>query len=161
MENNRSLAMPVNFNQQYKGFNSVINSSGCALCCGVDISAYYGVSNNHGPEYFYNNYWDNGYTWQSPCANFTSAAYSLTKIKSEIDAGRPVAVHAKNSANPNKQHWVVAYGYTNDASDEEHVLVLDPWNSDTLMTTGVRSSLRQGLDHIDNAVYDMKLSSAK
>lgn len=107
----KRLSMPVNVNQSIQA--EPIKSSGCALCCGVDISCYYGTSPNNNVTYFRNNYWtSNGYTWESPNAVMTESAYSLSTIKAEIDAGHPVVVHATGNGT---QHWVVAFGYDNNA----------------------------------------------
>lgn len=152
--------MPVNFNQWYSGYNSTIRYSGCALCCGVDVSAYYGTSNNHGPEYFYNNYWgSNGYSWQSPCATFTDAAFSYERIRAEIDAGRPVVVRGANASN---QHWVVVRGYTSADNDASSLRVLDPYNPETWNTIGRDITLADAMSRFPGYTLDrMKLTNAK
>ena len=119
----KRLNMPVNINQ--KAYSEPVFSQGCALCCGVDVSSYYGNSSNNNVSYFVNNYWgSNGYSWGAPNAVMTEGKYSLSILKTEIDAGRPVVVHATGGGT---QHWVVAFGYTSNAASTSNILVLDPY----------------------------------
>lgn len=136
----RILNLTETVNQYYSGYNSTVRSIGCALCSGLMISKFYGTSSNNTVDYFYNNYWSNyGYSWGAPSANFSAKiAFSLATIKSEIDAGRPVAIHAyvTYSSGTSSEHWVVAYGYTNNATTENDIMVADPFNPDTTSMSG-------------------------
>lgn len=158
----KSLSMPTNVNQWYSGYNSDIRYYGCALCSGVDVSSFFGTSSNNNANYFYNNYWTDGvgYTWGAPNATFTETTYSLSKIKSEIDAGRPVIVHATIG---NNQHWVVAFGYTNSAASAGDISVLDPYNPDTSSTTGRIMKMTDAMARVGSSyTFDrMKLTAKK
>lgn len=127
------LTMPLNINQHYREYPKEIQKMGCALCCGVDVSAYYGFSEGNTVEYFYANYWGkNFYSWRSPCAVMKEAFFAddealFACIKNEIDASHPMIVHGIGGGT---EHWVVAYGYTGRASGAQDILVLDPYGDD-------------------------------
>ena len=128
-------------NQNFDGYQDSeqkMRNWGCALCCGLSLSQTYGESVNHTWQYFFSNYWTKtGYTWAAPCASFIENVYDLATIKVEIDAGRPVVVHAVNPNNADNQHWVVAYGYTNGAGSAADIVVQDPWHESKINTHGV------------------------
>lgn len=129
-----SLCMPQNLNQKYTGFDSVIQTAGCAVCCACDVASYYGGS-NYSLEQMktYGVYTASDPTchWGNvPSAGFNSKTNGLTqtqyfdRIRSEINAGRPVVVYMVGSY----QHYVVAYGYTGAGNSNSTIKVLDPCN---------------------------------
>ena len=153
-------------NQNYIGYNSTVRSVGCALCSGLMISKFYGTSVNNTVDYFYNNYWFvNGYSWGTPNANISATiTYSLATIKSEIDAGRPVAIHAyvTYANGNNSEHWVVAYGYTNNASSGSDIMVADPYNPDELSQNGRFLTLSAAYSRFSTYNFDrLRTSSSK
>ncbi|MFR9216525.1 MAG: RICIN domain-containing protein [Ruthenibacterium sp.] len=149
----KRLSMPVNINQ--KAYSEPVKSKGCALCCGVDVSSYYGSSANNNVSYFLNTYWSNstGYSWGSPNAVMTESTYSLSTIKSEISAGRPVVVHGKGGGT---EHWVVAFAYDNDAASPANVYVLDPYQ-------GVERTLNEAMRATcgENYIFDGRIKKTR
>ena len=174
----KTLPLVETVNQYYKDYNEEIRQRGCALCTGLMISKFYGSSANNNVEYFYNNYWGAyGYNWNSPNANISAAinytypagdfaigSDMLAAIKAEIDADKPVAVHAY-VVYPNgkdSEHWVVAYGYTNNAATADDILVADPFNSDTSSTSGRLLNLKEAYSRFKTNTFDrMRTSTSK
>lgn len=128
------------FNQQWDGFTEPgIYYSGCALCCGAAVSSYYsGLEINPQNLPFTKITLDSGYpgvsySWSSPYATMTEVANpTFAQITSEINAGRPVILHAVTAS---KEHWVVAYAFKGSASgniasatDRARILVYDTFN---------------------------------
>lgn len=147
------LSMPVNVNQNYSGYSTTVRDSGCALCCGVDVSSFYGSSPNNNVTYFMNSYFgSNGYSWASPNAVMTEGTFSLRNVKAQIDANHPVIIHATGSANRG-EHWVVAYGYYNSAATQYDVIVLDPWNNDRSSAVGIRGRLSERMKNACGSGY--------
>ena len=140
----------LNFNQKYNGYEDVVNSSGCALCCAADLTSFYKgstvtVNELKSPNYSIKDNQSIYYEGSSIC-NFDVAKYFiLTKnsstsnlfsiVKSEIESGNPVLLHY-NSEFSSAGHWVVAYGYTNSCSNNSDIYICDPaFTYDTLWGT--------------------------
>lgn len=73
-----------------------------------------------------------GSNWKATYLVGNSDLDVYKKIVEQIDLGKPVVVHgARDSANPNLQHWVTVIGYKNGVSADKltlsDVLILDPW----------------------------------
>lgn len=149
------LSMPVNLNQKWEGNPPGIQKSGCAVCCAADVASYYDKSRNYTAQDLI----DCGaaststiISWAKvPKAKITKKAADanyLSVIKSEINAGRPIILHNKNSGNKN-QHWVVAYKYTNNASSDSDIHVLDPAGEDD-SEVGAYRTLVESMEWNDN-----------
>ena len=148
--NSKILPITETVNQWYNGHNNTIRQSGCALCSGLMASMYYGDSPDNTVDYFYSHYWNEyGYTWVSPNSTFTEeSTFSLSLIKSEIDNGRPIIVRAYRTTDPENsqaQHWVLAYGYKNNAATESDIYVADPYNSDSSSNTAKMQMLTDAM----------------
>jgi len=117
---------------------STICANGCAMSSGAMLLKVNGVNVNPGQL----NTWlknNSGYSgcsvlWTSvdnyPGSTMTwygSATYSLSIIKSEIDAGNPVIVHV-NRTSP-CAHFLVIYGYNGSGTSASNFLVADPATS--------------------------------
>jgi hypothetical protein len=127
------------------GSCSTICVNGCALCCGAMMLQLDGVNANPGQV----NSWlqsNSGYSgcdvkWsgtQSIDAYpgnimtwYGSVAYSLTVLKSEIDAGNPVIakVNHRYGGSGTCGHFVTIYGYNGTGSYASDFLVADPGTS--------------------------------
>ena len=163
----KTLSMPQNLNQKYQYNDACIKSAGCCVCSVGDIAAYY-----HGGAYSFKAmkadgvysssdatcYWNNARYASFSNITLSSQSAYLTRIKSEIDANRPVAVYMTGTYN----HWVVAYGYTNSASGTSYIKVLDPYNSDTSTTVGRAITLSQAMsDQGASTISGLLISAAK
>ena len=143
-----TLSMPVNINQNY---DAVANTRlyGCTVSCACDVASYYGNT-----TYTLNDMKNSGvftdtdatcYWGNVPDASFASVTFTATssyysRIRSEIDAGRPVVVRMNSESG----HYVVAYGYTGHGASPSLIYVLDPYNS---TGRGVKSNDPNGCDH--------------
>lgn len=123
------------------------------------ISKYYGDSANNNISYFYNNYWaSNGYQWLAPTAKFTGRInFSVSGIKSEIDAGHPVALHAASS---NDQHWVTVIGYNGTGSKIDDFIVADPYNPDANSTNCRILPLKEAFSRLTSYNIDRYMASS-
>lgn len=158
----KTLSLKETVNQWYIGNDVTVRKKGCALCCGVMISKYYGYSANNNISYFYNNYWaSNGYQWLAPTAKFTDKInFSVSGIKSEIDAGHPVALHAYTT--PDKEHWVTVIGYNGTGSKIDDFIVADPYNPDANSTDGRILPLKEAFSRFTSYNFDRyRASSSK
>lgn len=114
--------------------NSTICTDGCAITCMAMLLKTNGVNVNPGTlnTYLTNNngysggcllIWDKGAGYPGSSISFTgSAAYSLSTIKSKIDAGNPVIVNVTTSVN----HFIVVKGYNGSGTTASDFVVLDP-----------------------------------
>lgn len=139
--NPTSLSMPQNLNQRYTGNDSIIQQYGCCVCCACDVASYYRGANysllqmRNAGVYTTSNascVWGN-----VPSASFSnysgqSQSTYFSKIRTEINAGRPVLVYMVGTY----QHWVVAYGYTGAGASNAEIKVLDPYGSSTSTSVG-------------------------
>lgn len=163
----KSLTMPQNVNQRYTGNDEVIQNAGCCVCCVCDVASYY-----KGSKYTLSQmknagvYTDTDATcrWgNAPSASFayyTASSQSdyFSKIRSEINAGRPVMVYMIGEY----QHWVVAYGYTNGGTANSHIKVLDPYGDSTSTVTGRDITLAAAMDIQEaSTINKLLLTSAK
>jgi len=125
-----------------------ICQSGCAMTCAAMLLSANGVNVNPGQlnTYLTNNcgyaddYGNNcvncNMRWTIPSplyigATMTwygSAAYSLSTLKSEINAGNPVIVKVDHryGGSGTCSHFVVVYGYNNSGTSSSDFLVYDP-----------------------------------
>lgn len=117
---------------------STICANGCAMSSGAMLLKVNGVNVNPGQlnSWLQNNAGYSGCNvlWTSvdnyPGSTMTwygSATYSLSIIKSEIDAGNPVIVHV-NRTSP-CAHFLVIYGYNGSGANTNDFLVADPATS--------------------------------
>jgi len=120
-----------------------IKSTGCALTCVSMVLSAHGVSDaqpNNLNAWGQNN---GGYSGcdilgsklctyhcsNNPVTYATYSLYSLSVIKSQIDAGNPVGVHVTNSKGVACHHYVLVYGYNNLGTTKSDFLVSDPGTS--------------------------------
>ena len=83
----------------------------------------------------------------------------FAKIRSEINAGRPVIVYMVGE---DYQHYVVAYGYTNGGNSYANIQVLDPYNDDGTTPVGRYISLATALaDQYCTSINRLVLTSRK
>lgn len=124
------------WNQYHTAVTSAINGStkGCLYCCALSIANLYG-SKAYTPQNMAGDlYWDaGGWTGRMPVGSKAFVEdeknpYSLSGIKAQIDAGRYVIVKMLDKGNT--PHYVVAYGYTNNAASERDILVIDSYVKD-------------------------------
>lgn len=122
------------WNQRHTAVTSAINGSkaGCLYCCALSIANLYG-SKAYTPQEDMNGdlYWDaGGWTGRMPVGSKAfvkgTESYSLSGIKAQIDAGRYVIVKMYDTRT-GYDHYVVAYGYTNNAASEDDILVIDSY----------------------------------
>ncbi len=115
-----------------------ICAQGCAMSSGAMLLKANGVNVNPGQlnSWLKNNAGYSGCNvlWTSvdnyPGSTMTwygSATYSLSIIKSEIDAGNPVIAHVNRSTPC--AHFLVIYGYTGSGTSASDFLVSDPASS--------------------------------
>lgn len=163
-----SLSMPQNLNQLYCLNNDIIKTEGCCVCCACDVASYYKGSNYTLPQMRAAGV----YTLESaacvwskvPSARFTSYSGQsqstyFSKIRSEINAGRPVLVYM---VGPVYQHWVVAYGYTGSGASNAAIKVLDPYGTSDATEVGRNITLAAAMSTQGASTINMlMLTSAK
>lgn len=123
------------WNQYHTEVTSAINGStkGCLYCCALSIANLYGKAytpQNMAGDFYWN---AGGWTGEMPADSkafingVTSCSLStiLSSVKSEIDAGRYIVVQMMDILNT--PHYVVAYGYTNNAASPNDILVIDSY----------------------------------
>lgn len=125
-----SLAMMYNVLQETKwnNLNPRFASHGCAVCCAADVASY--LENAEiTPDILYNRgvftatdincKWHKVYDrciWDDK--RFSGSDY-LQCIVQNINSGLPVVIELEG-------HFIVAYGYNNDGSSSQDILVKDP-----------------------------------
>ena len=156
----KELFMTVNTNQKYSGNPQWIKDYGCAVCCEADVASYYDSNNNYTIQDIIDAGAGSpsvGAIWSNcPKASFTpySAGNYLTKIRTELNSNHPVLIHCKNNAG--NEHWVVAYKYTNSASSNANIHVLDPANTSSTQV-GAYRTLAESMNYNYNLTYIEKL----
>lgn len=84
----------------------------------------------------FNNRYSNGYIDSSGNALWGSFAkvqsYSMSILKSELNAGKPVVVSGNNGST---DHFVLVVAYSGTGSSTKSFKVIDPWYSTTFPTT--------------------------
>ena len=163
------LDMPQNINQRYTGNDSIIRSEGCAVCCACDVASYYKKSNytltqmRNAGVYSTTSalcYWGN-----VPSAKFTqysgqSQSTYFSKMRTELNAKRPVLVHM--TYGDDVSHWVVVYGYTGNGTSRSDFMVLDPYKSEVSDPIGEDISLAKSMQiQGANTINQLRLTSAK
>ena len=84
----------------------------------------------------------------------------LTKIRSEINANRPVIVKIV-SGDITDTHFVVAYGYKNGGTTNDNILVFDPANNGS-GATGRDTTLANAISwNSKTRVYQLRLTQRK
>ncbi|MBQ7836399.1 MAG: hypothetical protein IJ389_04010 [Clostridia bacterium] len=164
----RTLSMPQNLNQKYNNNDDVIIRYGCCVCCVCDVASYYGGV-NYTLQQMKN--WGVYSSIDATCnwGNAPSASFAyhdlptqndyFAKIRSEINAGRPVIVYMVGE---DYQHYVVAYGYTNGGNTYANIQVLDPYNDDGTTPVGRYVSLATALeDQYCTSINRLVLTSRK
>ena len=134
------------WNQYHTAVTSAINGStkGCLYCCALSIANLYG-SKAYTPQEDMNGdlYWDaGGWTGRMPVGSKAfvngdtncNLSTILSSVKSEIDAGRYVIVKMYDTRT-GYDHYVVAYGYTNNAASPNDILVIDSYVKSSNGTT--------------------------
>lgn len=124
------------------GMCSTICSQGCAMTDGAMLLKTNGVAADPGQlnSWLKNNggYSGCGVLWSSidhypgsKMSWYGSAAYSLSILKSEIDAGNPVIVHVDHryGGTGSCNHFVTVYDYTGAGTNASDFLVSDPGTS--------------------------------
>ena len=134
----RTIDIPANricnWNQFYTAItNKIKNLSGCSWTCALDVANIYGPS-SYEPSDMPDGAWaDNQCTWQLPsgCSGRINKYQQnvfgtdcLAYIVSEIQNNRPVIVELQDS--DEKQHFVVAYGFTGNGESTSDIMVFDP-----------------------------------
>ena len=133
----RTIDIPANrtcnWNQFYTAITDRIGVEGCSWTCALDVANIYGPS-SYEPSDMPDGAWaDNQCTWQLPsgCSgrinNYkqnVSGTDCLAYIVSEIQNNRPVIVELQDSKD--RQHFVVAYGYTGNGESTSDIMVFDP-----------------------------------
>ncbi len=122
-----------NWNQFYSDITAIVGTGACSWTCALDVANIYGPS-EYDPEDMPASAWVGGicyWTLPSGCSGSinsystdVSGTGCLARIRSEIESNRPVIVELRNSAG--SQHFVVAYGYTNEGTAKSDILVFDP-----------------------------------
>ena len=147
-----ALTMNCNINQKYYMNDFNIINWGCAVCACCDVASFY-----HGSAYTLADMadaevyipcqpgdptGDSGSAWcyfyNAPSAYFTEYVVATEEqeqarqaIKEEILACRPVVVKIGAGRN---EHYVVAYGFENNAASNNDIKVLDPCNLNSSFT---------------------------
>ena len=138
------LPMNCNLNQKYYMNDINIILMGCGVCACCDAASYY-----HGSAYTLADMATAGvytpcdptditgesgdvtcYFYYAPSARFdeytvSTEAQARQTIKEEILAGRPVVVRIGAGVH---EHYVVAYGFENNAASNSDIKILDPCN---------------------------------
>lgn len=156
------------YNQHYKNNENWIKTYGCAACCGCNINSFYSRTTytiaQAKSDGMYNT--SSGVDWTKvKYANCTlstqnSQAAYLTKIREQVSLKKPVLVHV---ARGKYEHWIVAYGYTDEGNTTSKILVLDPYNEDKNKINGVDRTLYQSMDISYDCftIKELRLTSAK
>lgn len=165
-----TLSGVQNLNQKYYQNDQVIKDYGCCVCCCCDVASYYRgdaitldeLKNRevYSESSAYCN-WTN-----IPDANYVygpsgkAQAIYLNDIRTDIANEMPVIVQM--FVNEVHQHYVVAYGYTNNGATLNDILVYDPNNSNSYSPTGLTTTLAESL-RINNhsGIYRLLFTSPK
>ncbi len=145
-----SLTLPMNCNINQKYHLNDVNMIrwGCCVCACCDVASFYhgsaytladmataGVYDPCDPGDIYGSTGDVTCIYSNvPSADFSSEisvpitgqAQARATIKEELIAGRPVVI--KTGTASGHEHYVVAYGYVNNATSNSDIMVLDPCN---------------------------------
>lgn len=154
-------------NQYYQYYNDTVRNLGCALCSALTASIYYGYSKYNTVDYLYKYHWSDeyGFDWITPKAKFSnSLRFSLDKIKNEIDNDRPVAIHANviKTNGDYSEHWILAFGYINDAKNNQDIYVIDPFNPDKYSKYGRKMTLTKAMSRFKAYNFDrIRISKIK
>lgn len=156
-------------NQKYIKNDSWIQTYGCAVCCVCSVNSFYGKLNydisQAQKDGMYSSYV--GVIWSkvkyADCMlsnNSTHNGY-LNIIKNEINGNRPVFVHIVGGNG--REHWVIAYGYTDEGNTTSKILVLDSYNQDINKLYGESRNLYQSMDinYKCFTIKDLRITSKK
>ena len=168
----KTLAMPsgknCNWNQKHSGVTKFFGASACTLITGLNVGNFYATTSaGYTPTNMNSStYWTSaGYTWAVPgpgqiggkVCEGSSKATCLARIKTEIDAGRPVVV---NIGSITANHTVFAYGYNNSAKDFSNILVHDPANMTTSSVNGRVTDLQNAMNYSSRqGIWSLRLTS--
>ena len=148
----KTLNMIPVLNQKYASNPSAVISGGCMLLSCFAAASYY----KGGTEYQISEmdgYYDPNNCWCSwgniPKAEFEFKYFStqseyLSYIRSEIMADRPVIIHMQSGL---RNHYIIAYGFTNNAATYADIKVYDPYNPDIYSKYGLDMTLAQAFTH--------------
>jgi hypothetical protein len=161
----KTLTMPQKYSNKgesttaYTNYDPWVQRAGCSISSAINTSAYYNnrtytlaqVTSTTGiyrPSNLQTMYWAGmpnlNYRRTTPDSIPTNY---LSFIKGEIDKNRPVILYSKGikpGTSTQYEHWVVAYGYTNNAATENDILDIDSSNGcagDDLTTKAVERTL--------------------
>ena len=164
----KALDMTQNINQRYYNNDQIIKDVGCCVCCACDVASHYAGSHYTLSDmyracvYTYNNGNCNfpnvpSATFSDPYTQTNQSGY-LSKIKSEINANRPVLVHFRGT----REHWVVAYGYFGDGTANTKILVLDPYGYNTSSLNGRRITLAEAINiQGGGSIVELRITNRK
>ncbi len=153
----KTLTMPVNVSQSYSGNPDWIIDYGCGVCCQANLASYYDKSRN----YTIQDIIDCGaaaenagsYLGRTPKTSFKDFPGSnyINKIARQINLGRPVLLHCKNTAG--NEHWVVAFKYVNSCKTLSDIYVLDSAAGSSTSQVGAIRTLTASMAHNHNLTY--------
>jgi hypothetical protein len=159
------LPMPVNINQKESNDpNNWIFVNGCAVCCGADISSYYGTRIYQPSEMDYTE--SNGYSWLSPTANIALKVTGLTqtaflaKVKEQIDLGRPPILGLYNTS-LDRYHYIIPFKYINSANSTSDITCLDTAGVNGSSVGAIRTISESLVYNNKDTIIDIRYTSKK